>query len=135
VAGLYFSLQRTLKVPINPLWYSQTILVERFESTITARLESVGAWAVIHAALPCAVAGVYSKVDASMMGGIPIDEYWLTVRESDAGADWPLEGDRVTMNGTLYYVTSVSDQTLNASFFTIPAHKIVKVSKSPVTPL
>lgn len=120
---------------LNPAWYSFPIKVERRTSTRTNRRETV-AWEELHSALLCAVAGTYNKTDSTMLGGIPVEEYWLTIREVDLnGGEWPENNDRITMSGSTYYVTSVSDQTMNAAFFTLPKHKIVKIGKQPLTPL
>lgn len=115
-------------------WYNTLVRVERQVSTRANRRESV-TWSEIYSDLRCAIAGTYSKTDYTVMGGMPADEYWLTVRQQDAGSGWPRENDRVTLDGDIYYVTSVSDQTRNASFFQIPKHKIIKIGKSPIVPL
>lgn len=121
---------------LNEGWFSQTIGVDRYASSVVDRRE-VGSWSSLYESLRCAVAGVYSKVDPTMLGHIPIDEYWITVRVGDIDSEvgWPEENDRVTLAGSVYYIISVSDQTMNAGFFTIPPHKIIKVSRIPLTPL
>lgn len=120
---------------LSPEWYNTLVRVERQVSTRLNRRESV-TWDELYAELRCAIAGTYSKTEPAMVGMMASDEYWLTVRQQDIGEPgWPRENDRVTLDGDVYYVTSVSDQTRNASFFQIPKHKIIKIGKHPVVPI
>lgn len=119
-------------------WFNQTAKVERLVTEIVDRVESPGTWETLHEELPCAVTGVVSKPDSSLVGIVPIHELIVVFKEADvteAGGEWPIERDRLTINGKIYYVATVSDQTMFAPFFTIPRHKIMNLSYKPFTPV
>lgn len=120
---------------ISPSWWSQTVLVEKYDQSV-ASYEETGAYSERYAALPTCVAGRAGGSEQTILGDIYQDEKVVTWRAQDIDENgWPEPHDRVTLNGKVYYVKRLEDQTETASHFSIPKHKIGILSESPTTPL